>query len=115
MPAIPLGRLAGPGSHTTQNPALGDGVRYGSVLNGFGDPETPGWPSVSNAHRLDHNGGTISALPKIPVQPIGYADARRILKELGGKGGLQFLISSMWSFPEINYSYRDRQKGVAVS
>ena len=55
-------------------------------MNGAGDPQTPGWPSVRDAHRLDHSDGLISALPKIPVQPIGYSDARRILKELGGQG-----------------------------
>ena len=64
----------------------GDGVRFGSVLNGAGDPQTPGWPSVGDGHRISHSDNLISALPKIPVQPIGYSDARRILKDLGGPG-----------------------------
>ena len=46
------------------------GVHRGSVLlsAGGGDPLTPGWASVNNAHRIDL--AQASTLPNIPVQPI---------------------------------------------
>ncbi len=67
----------------------GNGIHLGTVLNGAGDPLTPGWPSVQGAHRLrshDDNGRLLlSELPSIPVHPISYNDARTILKCLGGQ------------------------------
>lgn len=74
-----------------RNPA---GVQRGSILNGQGDPTTPGWPSLPGARRLAE--GELG-LPEIPVVPIGYGNARKILEALGGpavpnawQGGLGF-------------------------
>ena len=60
-----------------------------------GDPLTPGTPAVSGTPRLKKEEAT--NLPKIPVQPISYGDARRLLQPLGGplrprnfQGGLPF-------------------------
>ena len=77
---------------------LGDGVRLGTVLNGAGDPQTPGWPSVPYAHRVTYSNdddAPISAIPKIPIQPISYSDARNILKHLGGEGMKSILCNSV--------------------
>ncbi|XP_064110494.1 N-acetylated-alpha-linked acidic dipeptidase 2-like isoform X2 [Macrobrachium nipponense] len=59
----------------------GSGMQRGTTYDGLGDPLTPGWPSTRDAYRLDEKD---VVLPKIPCQPIGYDDAREILKKLGG-------------------------------
>lgn len=71
-----------------------DGVQRGSIFNGQGDPSTPGWASIAGARRLPE---AERGLPRIPVVPIGYGNARRFLEQLGGpsvpngwQGGLGF-------------------------
>lgn len=58
------------------------GVQRGSIMNGQGDPSTPGWASVVGAPRLDESE---MGLATIPVVPIGYANAELFLRELGGR------------------------------
>lgn len=60
-----------------------------------GDPLTPGRPSVPGVSRLKIE--EVTGLPRIPVQPISYGDARRLLEPLRGpvrpkdfQGGLPF-------------------------
>jgi N-acetylated-alpha-linked acidic dipeptidase len=60
-----------------------------------GDPLTPGRPALPGVPRLKME--DVKTLPRIPVQPISYADARRILEPLRGpvrpkgfQGGLPF-------------------------
>ena len=60
-----------------------------------GDPLTPGVPAVPGTPRLRKEEAT--NLPRIPVQPISYGDARRLLQPLRGpvrpkdfQGGLPF-------------------------
>jgi N-acetylated-alpha-linked acidic dipeptidase len=60
-----------------------------------GDPLTPGKPSVPGTARLKMEEAT--DVPRIPVQPISYGDARRLLEPLTGpvrpngfQGGLPF-------------------------
>src|SRR5687767_3283666 len=60
-----------------------------------GDPLTPGKPSVPGVPRLKMEEAT--NLTRIPVQPISYGDAKRLLEPLGGpvrprgfQGGLPF-------------------------
>lgn len=71
-----------------------DGVQRGSVLNDDGDPSTPGWASVPGARRLPED-----SMPgiRIPVVPIGYGNAARLLAPMRGhdvpqrwQGGLPF-------------------------
>ncbi|XP_046295337.1 N-acetylated-alpha-linked acidic dipeptidase 2 isoform X2 [Marmota monax] len=75
----------------------GGGVQRGNVLNlnGAGDPLTPGYPANEYAYRHDITEAV--GLPNIPVHPIGYYDAQRLLEHMGGsappdsswKGGLK--------------------------
>jgi len=74
----------------------GSAVQRGSLALADGDPETPNWPSLDNVYRLDEE-DRAEILPRIPVQPMGYADAYEILSRLEGndapaewQGGLNF-------------------------
>ncbi len=63
-----------------------DGVQRGSVLDMplfTGDPLTPGIGATRDAKRLDR--AEAPTLPKIPVQPISYADAQPLLAAIGGR------------------------------
>ena len=59
------------------------GVQRGSVYNGNGDPSTPGWPSTDGARRLPVDS---MAVPRIPVVPISYGNARLLLEGVRGAG-----------------------------
>ncbi|HEY0004893.1 MAG TPA: M28 family metallopeptidase [Pyrinomonadaceae bacterium] len=73
-------------------------AQRGSVMYLFnypGDPLTPGAPSIPGTPRLSQAEAT--NLPHIPVQPISYGDAHRLLETLRGplrpkgfQGGLPF-------------------------
>jgi N-acetylated-alpha-linked acidic dipeptidase len=71
-----------------------DGVQRGSVMNGAGDPATPGYASKGAAPRIAESRMDI---PHIPVVPISYGNAGELLDELRGhdvpqgwQGGLPF-------------------------
>jgi N-acetylated-alpha-linked acidic dipeptidase len=57
------------------------GVQRGSLLNAIGDPTTPGYASLPNARRLPEDSLPI---PRIPVIPLSYGNARRLLAALAG-------------------------------
>jgi N-acetylated-alpha-linked acidic dipeptidase len=68
-------------------------VQY--IFHAPGDPLTPGKPSIPGVPRIKME--EIQGLPRIPVQPISYGDARRLLEPLRGpvrprgfQGGLPF-------------------------
>lgn len=69
-------------------------VQRGSVMNGAGDPTTPGWASVSGARRLPLDSAVV---PRIPVVPLSWSNAAELLRETRGtaipqewQGGLPF-------------------------
>ncbi|KAK8751452.1 hypothetical protein OTU49_008543 [Cherax quadricarinatus] len=86
----------------------GSGMQRGTTYMGTGDSLTPGWPSTAQAYRLKVED---VQLPKIPCQPIGYDDARVILKKIGGtpapsddwKGGLTGVAYNLG--PELQDRY----------
>ncbi|HEX6631188.1 MAG TPA: M28 family peptidase [Gemmatimonadaceae bacterium] len=57
------------------------GVQRGSVMNMDGDPSTPGWPSTEGARRLPVDSLEV---PRIPVVPIGWANAAELLRDVRG-------------------------------
>lgn len=70
------------------------GVQRGSVMNGAGDPSTPGYPSLANAPRIPE---AQMPVPRIPVLPLSYGNAVELLKGVRGapiprgwQGGLAF-------------------------
>ncbi|MGI9038686.1 MAG: M28 family peptidase, partial [Gemmatimonadota bacterium] len=58
------------------------GLQRGSVLNSNGDPSTPGRPSLPGAARVPE--AEMEGIARIPVLPIGYGAAARLLAPLGG-------------------------------
>ncbi|MFL5605174.1 MAG: M20/M25/M40 family metallo-hydrolase [Gemmatimonadaceae bacterium] len=71
-----------------------DGVQRGSVMNGAGDPATPGYASTGQVPRLPADKMDI---PHIPVVPISYGNAEELLQGVRGhdipqpwQGGLPF-------------------------
>ena len=70
------------------------GVQRGSVMNGNGDPTTPGWASKPGARRLPLDSLPV---PRIPVVPVGWAHAAELLRGVWGtdvpqawQGGMPF-------------------------
>ncbi|CAL4059730.1 unnamed protein product [Meganyctiphanes norvegica] len=57
-------------------------VQMGTTRLGNGDPLTPFYPSIESAFRIPESEASI---PKIPVQPISYADAYNILIAMDGE------------------------------
>lgn len=68
-------------------------AQRGTLLRTFGDPQTPVYPSKNYAFRefsedeLRKNG----ILPRIPVMPIGYKEAEKIMEALDGPEALASL------------------------
>ncbi|XP_072258638.1 N-acetylated-alpha-linked acidic dipeptidase 2-like [Pyxicephalus adspersus] len=62
----------------------GGAAQRGNVLNlnGAGDPLTPGYPAKEFMYRYNADEGV--GIPSIPVHPIGYHDAEKILRLMGG-------------------------------
>ena len=60
-----------------------NGVQRGSVMNGAGDPATPGYASTGTAPRIAE---ARMDIPRIPVVPISYGNAGELLDELRGRG-----------------------------
>jgi len=61
------------------------GIQRGSVLYIFrypGDPTTPDGPSVAGTARIE--AAAAANMPRVPVLPISYADAERLLRPLAG-------------------------------
>ncbi|XP_028581864.2 putative N-acetylated-alpha-linked acidic dipeptidase isoform X1 [Podarcis muralis] len=60
------------------------GAQRGNVLilDGAGDPLTPGYPAKEYTYRYDEAQAT--AQLNIPVHPIGYHDAEMLLRDMGG-------------------------------
>jgi N-acetylated-alpha-linked acidic dipeptidase len=57
------------------------GIQRGSMMNGNGDPTTPSWASVEGARRVPEDS---LAIPRIPIIPMGYGNARRLLEPVTG-------------------------------
>ena len=53
-----------------------------SVVDSIGDPLSPGWASRPGAKRLSPS--DVEELPRIPVLPISYREAEKILQRLAG-------------------------------
>jgi N-acetylated-alpha-linked acidic dipeptidase len=86
------------------------GVQRGSIYTGFGDPETPLWPSTADAPRLTNLEET--EVSKIPSQPLSAEDAMPLMQALSRavpvvaapqewQGGYEFAYGVASSSPVI--------------
>ncbi|CAF1456898.1 unnamed protein product [Rotaria sordida] len=76
------------------------GAQRGSVLILDGDPLTPIYPSTDYMYRLKEE--NVKYLPKIPAQPIGYAEAQVILQYLDGN---EVPVQWRGALPNVTYRY----------
>ncbi|MBN3300977.1 FOLH1 carboxypeptidase, partial [Amia calva] len=76
----------------------GSGVQRGTLLMVEGDPLTPFYPSIDSAYYQDQ--ARDQALSAIPVTPIGYDDAIKYLRIMGGPE-----VASAWR-GKLNVTYR---------
>ncbi|XP_005105224.1 glutamate carboxypeptidase 2 [Aplysia californica] len=67
------------------------GVRREMLLDKYGDPDTPNYPSTEYAHYINPE---TRNLPKIPCQPISYHDAVSLLEVLTGSAAPQYGVVS---------------------
>ncbi|KAH9322852.1 hypothetical protein KI387_017491 [Taxus chinensis] len=89
-----------------------DGIQMGSVMQGMGDPSTPGWPSTEKSERISD---VADKFPSIPSMPISAKEAHHILMSLSGphvpatwRGSLDF--RGVGRGPGIlNFSYVENQ------
>lgn len=79
------------------------GAQRGSLLEVDGDPQTPLYPSKPYTYRLREkdvvNGDSV---PTIPVMPMGYRDAVKLLSNMDGP-----LVPSDWrgGISGVNYTF----------
>ncbi|XP_003978377.1 aminopeptidase NAALADL1 [Takifugu rubripes] len=58
------------------------GVERGAFATNYGDPLTPYLAAKEETYRISPE--DITGIPPIPIQPIGFGDAQRLICELGG-------------------------------
>jgi len=59
-----------------------DGVQRGTLLRMRGDPLSRGYPAIKGLYQRPID--EVSYFPSIPVQPIGFGDAEKLLQTLDG-------------------------------
>jgi len=62
----------------------GEGVQRGTIVWKDGDSSTPMYPALPGAHRISEDKMDMKEMPTIPVQPIGFNDALKIMVQLSG-------------------------------
>ncbi|CAI0406555.1 unnamed protein product [Linum tenue] len=62
----------------------GGGVERGTVMNGMGDPLSPGWAAAAERLGLEEAEAS-GRFPRIPSLPLSFEDADVILRSLGGQ------------------------------
>ncbi|KAL0426631.1 UNVERIFIED_CONTAM: putative glutamate carboxypeptidase AMP1 [Sesamum latifolium] len=64
-----------------------EGVERGTVMNGLGDPLTPGWAGIEGGEKLDLNDPRVTEkFPAVPSLPVSEAAAESIIRSLEGAG-----------------------------
>ncbi|KAL6519282.1 hypothetical protein OROGR_018602 [Orobanche gracilis] len=64
-----------------------EGVERGTVMNGLGDPLTPGWAGVEGGEKLDVDDPRVTGkFPGVPSLPVSESSAEIIIGSLEGAG-----------------------------
>lgn len=101
-----------------------NGVERGTVMNGMGDPLTPGWASVGDGERLGfEDDEVVKRFPGVPSMPVSEEIAERILRTLEGskvpdewKGTLNSLVvRGIGPGPTmLNFTYQGEKKMATI-
>ncbi|KAH7641419.1 n-acetylated-alpha-linked acidic dipeptidase 2-like isoform x2 [Dermatophagoides farinae] len=83
----------------------GKAMQSGSIRLNDGDPLTPGFPSIIDGFREDHNDNERVHLPGIPAQPIGYDDVQMIFSQMTGMSTEDDISFQNWT-GKLNTTYR---------
>ncbi|OWF52174.1 putative N-acetylated-alpha-linked acidic dipeptidase [Mizuhopecten yessoensis] len=75
------------------------GAQRGTTYLRTGDPLTPGYPATDTAFRIQEDSPE-AQLPTIPVHPIGYGIAQKILEQMSGD-----VVPEDWR-GKLNLTYR---------
>lgn len=102
---------------------LRNGVERGTVMNGMGDPLTPGWGSVGDGERLGfEDGEVVKRFPGVPSMPVSEEIAERIMRTLEGgrvpeewKGTLKSFVRGIGPGPTmLNFTYQGEKKMATI-
>ena len=89
------------------------GVQRGSVMNGAGDPSTPGYPSTANAKRIPLGEMPV---PRIPVLPLSFGlEQMHILNECINKRRNIFIQVPQDALQPSGYFARVRTKRMLIN
>ncbi|XP_071734808.1 probable glutamate carboxypeptidase AMP1 [Rutidosis leptorrhynchoides] len=103
----------------------GDGVERGTVLDGVGDPRTPGWASAGrDFEKLGvEDDGVLKRFPGVPSMPVSDETAGRILGSLEGSrmpklwkdGDFHMKFDRVGPGPTfLNFTYQGENKEVTI-
>ncbi|XP_048426425.1 probable glutamate carboxypeptidase AMP1 [Pyrus x bretschneideri] len=99
------------------------GFERGFVMNGVGDPLSPGWAGVDGAERLDlDDPEVLKKFPKIPSMPLSAEAAETLLGWLGGapvppawRESLPALVGGVGPGPTVvNFTYQGEKRVVKI-
>ncbi|KAL8132175.1 hypothetical protein AgCh_007895 [Apium graveolens] len=102
---------------------LENGVERGTVMNGMGDPLTPGWGSVGDGERLGfEDSEVVKRFPVVPSMPVSKEIAERIMRTLEGgripeewKGTLKSFVRGIGPGPTmLNFTYQGEKKMATI-
>lgn len=98
----------------------GEGIQRGTINWRDGDPSTPMYPALDGVYRVP--AGSWKDMPTIPVHPVGFNDAAKILVQMAGpevplnwRGGLNtsYRLGPQLRMPgwyNTIYTYYDNNK-----
>ncbi|XP_072178185.1 N-acetylated-alpha-linked acidic dipeptidase 2-like [Diadema setosum] len=89
----------------------GTAAQRGYVLKDVGDILTPGYPAKDFAYRSRVNE---TKMPKIPVHPIGYDDAKKLLLALTGPQAKKEWSGKLASFYRVGPGFKAPYQGMTT-
>eukprot|EP00057_Strongylocentrotus_purpuratus_P025219 XP_011679693.1 PREDICTED: N-acetylated-alpha-linked acidic dipeptidase 2 [Strongylocentrotus purpuratus] len=86
----------------------GSATQRGSFLRVVGDPLTHGYPAKDFAFRVSPNE---TDMPRIPVHPIGFHDAEKLLQAMGGESPPHYWIGGLNASYSLGPDFKGPNQG----